>query len=269
MVANRATNWISDSSRGVGSLWIYNASMHHLLPLLFCCLFAVFFIADAANLKVIFDGQLNLRANATLTPLERKTFNDVVYWQAQRAWQDKDGCGDDLMLLDAATGSFLRPRAVQKALLYRFCSTGHNMGYAGIAIFERGTLVRHEVFAGGAEFAIGKMPDLNLDGVDELLIANGGTNMGQTWTNAIIYQMGSKPTQFVASFDAYYDYCGTLEQVKPVQAWKTYVEMGKQPRLYQQEFRGLCESNKPFAQSGRLKSLPLQKPEAVGWKRLR
>lgn len=233
-----------------------------------CCVVAVLVTADAANLKPIFDGRRYFEPQPNLTPLERKTFNDVVYWQAQRAWQDKNTCDNELEILDAATGAYLRPRAVQKAVLYRFCRFARQLGYSGLAIFENGALVRHEVFEGGSEFALGKMPDLNRDGLDELLISYSGINTGEDWMVADIVQLDGSLTRRMTSFDGYQGFCASLEPVKLSKAWKTYVEVGATPRFYQQEFRGLCNSSKPLVQSGRLKPVP-RDTGSMGWKRLR
>jgi len=224
--------------------------------------------ADAANLKPIFDGRLNLDRNPTLTALERKAFNDVVYWQAQRAWQDKENCDDELEILDSASGAYLRPRAKQKAVLYRFCRYARQLGYSGLAIFEAGKVIRHDVWEGGSEYALGTMPDLNKDGINEVLISSGGLNMGESWTFALVAQLGQGSARLITSFDAYHDNCGTLESVKIAKSWKIYAESGKTPRFFQQEFRGVCGSSKPWAQSGRLKPVTTQVIDALGWKRL-
>lgn len=193
--------------------------------------------ADAATLKIIFDRRLNLEPDAALTTFERKAINDTVYWQAQRAWQQDQNCDfEPFQILDAATGSFTRPRATQKAVLYRLCRYARQLGYGGLAILKNGRLVRHDVWNGGSEFALGKMPDLNRDGIEEVLVSFAGLNMGEMWMVMTIAQLGSKTAKLVKQFDAYHDNCGSVSPPLIQKAWKVYAEADDPLRFYQQCF---------------------------------
>ena len=106
--------------------------------------------------------------------------------------------------------------------------------------------MRHNVWDGGSEFALGKMPDLNRDGIDEVLVSFAGLNMGESWTVATVAQLGSKTATLVKQFDAYHDNCGSIAPPLIQKAWKVYAEAGNPPRFYQQEFRADCSSSKPW-----------------------
>jgi hypothetical protein len=226
--------------------------------------------AIAANLTPIFDGRLNLTPNTTLTATEQRVFETQIVQAAKKHFPDDGTCNDDPLMLDTAKGAFTRPRAVQKALIYRYCSTGASFGRIGLAILENGALVRHDAFEEGVRYALGRMPDLNRDGVDELILATGGTQMGETWQSATVVELGTgKPRQLV-QFDAYRDNCGSLEARKSVTAWLTFAAPGRTPRFSQQAFTGACESKlSALKASGAAKPLPAQAVNTLEWTRLK
>jgi hypothetical protein len=240
--------------------------MHWFRVLLACSVLGL--VADAASLTPIFDGRLSLTPNPRLTAAEQTAYEMQIIPAARKHFGNAGTCTDDPLRLDTATGAFTRARAAQKALIYRYCSTGASFGRVGLVVFEGGKPVRHDVFEEAAQYALGRMPDLNRDGVDELILATGGTQMGETWQSASIVQLGTgKPRQPV-QFEAYRDNCGSLEPKPTATAWRVYAAPGATPRFYHQRFIGSCASGTKLEAVGALQALPAQPVKTLAWTRL-
>lgn len=138
--------------------------------------------------------------------------------------------------LDAAPGSFTRPKAEQKAILYKYCAFGHDMALDGIAVIENGRLVAHVIFEGGENRAIGALPDINGNGLSEIVIAGGATNQGITmgWIS-LIELAGSNVTRF-GQAETSSDDCGVNEKNCKVTANRISVIGGKTPAFYREVF---------------------------------
>ena len=118
---------------------------------------------------------------------------------ARQAWKQRgrDGVcigGPAIRAIDVSSGSFTRANAAQRAILYMYCEVGHNMDLDGIAIIENGRIVSHIVFEGASNTAIGALPDINGNGLAEIVIATGGTNQGQSWAVISITEISGKET---------------------------------------------------------------------------
>jgi hypothetical protein len=60
-----------------------------------------------------------------------------------------------------------------------------------------GRVVAHIVYEGGQDRAIGALPDIDGNGLAEILVATGETNQGVTWeTISIIELAGSEITEW-------------------------------------------------------------------------
>lgn len=203
-------------------------------------LFTAAQIASAQDLKPIYDGRLSLNPTR-LTPSEETLLKEKILPAAAALWHEQESgsvCtpGFEATAFDIAKGSFTRPNSVQSAILYRYCATGHNMALNGIAVVENGKTIAHIVYEGCWDEAVGAMPDLNGDGLSEILLASGGTNQGVTWRSiSIIGLSGDAVTKF-GKTQVYLDDCGAGQKNCRSEAFKLSVKVGKAPVFFREIF---------------------------------
>jgi hypothetical protein len=99
----------------------------------------------------------------------------------QRWGEQAANCDRDFVVLGVAESSYTRPEARQKAILYRFCNTGHNFALNGIAVLENGDVAAHVVYAGGWDGGILALPSFDGTGRSGIQIFSGGMNQGVVW----------------------------------------------------------------------------------------
>ena len=211
-----------------------------LLLILVAAVLAVPASAPAQGAKPIFDGRLTLKPGKLSSP-EETLMKDTVLPAARQAWHERErdaecDAGFKPSALDIAAGSFTKPKSDQRAILYTYCTFGHNMALNGIAVIENGRVVTHIVYEGGNDRAIGALPDINDNGLSEILIATGGTNQGITWgTISIIEIAGSEIVQF-GQTGTLADDSGIHEKTGKIKANRISVKAGKTPVFYREIF---------------------------------
>jgi hypothetical protein len=194
----------------------------------------------AQSPKPIFDGRLTLKP-AVLSTAEEKLMKDKVVPDARRQWHERgrDGVcevGFQPTALDAAPGSFTAPKAAQKAILYKYCTFGHDMALDGIAVIENGRLVAHVIFEGGENRAIGALPDINGNGLSEIAITGGATNQGITSAWIAIIELTAGDVTRLGRTATYSDDCGVNEKSCKITANRISVIAGKTPAFYREVF---------------------------------
>jgi hypothetical protein len=196
--------------------------------------------AMAQNPKPIFDGRLTLRP-AKLSASEEKLFAGKIVLDARNAWRKRERepvceSGFRPVALDVASGAFTTPNAAQKAILYKYCTFGHNMALDGIAIIENDQVIAHILFEGGENNAIGALPDINGNGLAEMVIAGGATNQGITsgWISLIEIVAGGVTR--LGQIETYSDDCGGDENHCKTTASRISVVSGKTPAFYRESF---------------------------------
>jgi alpha-tubulin suppressor-like RCC1 family protein len=194
-------------------------------------------IALAQAPKAIFDGRLTLRPGAL--PAEQQAFlKRAVLPAARKEWKDQEGeCerGFQPQAVDVAHGAFTRAGAAQDAILYRYCTIGHARALNGIAILQDGQLAAHVVYEGDESHAIGALPDINGDGISEILLSGGSTNQGINSKWITILQLGGEVTRF-GHTQTYEDNCGAVEDNCKTTAWRISVKPGPAPAFFREAF---------------------------------
>lgn len=222
--------------------------------------------AFTQSLKLIYDGRLSL-APTKLFPSEEALMKEKILPAARNLWHEQESdlvCapGFEATALDSARGSFTRPKSDQRAILYRYCETGHNMALNGIAIIENAQVVTHIVYEGGWDNSIGAMPDLNGNGLSGILVASGGTNQGVTWKSISIIEIsGNRVTKF-GQTETYSDNCGVGEKNGKAEACRLFVKVGKTPVFYREAFvnKGVCDGG-TWTKSGTPGQISLKEDE--------
>src|ERR1039458_9943388 len=194
----------------------------------------------AQNPKPIFDGRLTLKP-AGLSPWETKLMKDKVAPDARKEWRKRKrdaicDSGFQPTALDIAPGAFTTPKAEQKAILYKYCTIGHGMALDGIAIVENGQLVAHVVFEGGENRAIGALPDINGNGLSEIVIVSGGTNQRITSAWISMIKLAGAEITRLGQAETSSDNCGVDENNCKITANRISVRSGKTPAFYREVF---------------------------------
>jgi hypothetical protein len=142
------------------------------------------------SLRPIFDARLILEETKA-SKQELKVFKREIEPAAVKFWKQKGKECDEpeLEVIDIAKGSFTKASSNQEAILYKYCTTGHNFALDGIAVLENDHVVTHILYEGAWNLAIGALPDINGNGLSEILVSTGGTSTGEIWGVITIIEM--------------------------------------------------------------------------------
>ena len=217
-----------------------------ILPLVL--LFAM--TSAASGLRVLYDARTSPKPAAP-SAAEAALLESAVRPAARQAFQKLEGCADEFTVVDVAAGSFTRAQARQKAILYRYCTTGHGFAADGLAVIEDGRVVAQVFYEGGWDSALGALPDLNGDGLSEILVASGGTNQGITTTSVAVIGVASGVKKF-GRFQVYEDNCGS-GAAPNVSASKLLARPGKSPAFFSEELTNSSCEGGSWRKKGSLK----------------
>jgi hypothetical protein len=111
------------------------------------------------------------------------------------------------------------------------------------ALVESGQVVAHVVFDTGGFYAIGAVPDLDGDGLSDLILAGGGTGQEYAVGAAFLIGWSSNGPKKLGKLEAYDDDCGAEGTKGPV-AHRILARPGAKPSFVRQKFTSPCEGNK-------------------------
>ena len=199
----------------------------------------------AQVLRPVYDGRAEAQSSAP-SEAEAQLVRRHALPAAQRLWQGDRSCQPEFQIVGAAGGSFTRPKAAQRAVLYRFCATGHNFANNGIAVLEGGGVVAHVAYSGGEDHGIRAAPDIDGNGLSEIVLSNGSTNQGYTVSVAVLIELSPSGVKKFGVADAYEDDCGVAERCR-MTAYKISVRPGPSPVFYREAF---SKRNERWAKTG-------------------
>lgn len=237
-----------------------------MLALIFIVLFT--FTSPAQNLRPIYDARKSPQPTK-VSSLEMAILNRDVKPAAKRFWNKRgEECESEFEAIDVAQGSFTKASSAQKVILYRYCPTGHNFALNGVAIFEDGRLVSHYGYEGSWDNAIGSLPDIDGNGLSEILIATSGTNQGITWGVVSIIELSDKEIRKFGITDTYSDNCGAQEKGTAT-AYRLSAIMGATPAFQRETFVSRdCGGSGAWSKSGEIKQVAMRK-DKVEYKRIK
>jgi hypothetical protein len=189
----------------------------------------------AQTLRTVYDGRAEARAS-TPSNTDVQLVRRYALPKARRLWRGNDACTEGFEVIGVATGSFTKANTEQRAVLYRFCVTGHNFANNGIAIIEGGSVVAHIVYEGGEDYSIGALPDINGNGLSEIILGDGSTNQGYTTMVAILIEASPAGVKKWGIADVYEDNCGTMDRCE-MTAYKISVKPGPTPVFYREAYK--------------------------------
>jgi len=248
--------------------------MHALLRSAFAALAAALTaVPAAAQRTLLFDARAPSPAGRA-TPAEVALLDREIRPVASRMWDeppgqrglDRDECRGAVHVRDVAAGSFTRPGAAQRAILYEWCQTAAIFAKGGVVVVERGRIVAHAVYEDDVPNGVRRAPDVTGDGRDELLFeVDGHTVMGHS--ELYVYLLSLTPGRASGySFVARVDDCGKDDPRALDTVFLTYAIPGRRPRFVQQSYVAPCRQGARFAREGGLRT-----PDVVraGFRRLR
>jgi hypothetical protein len=162
---------------------------HRLAATLLIITLGALDVRDAgAQRREVFNATSEYRPSA-VPPAHQAVVRREVLPQARRLWARVENCRDEFRPLDFAAGSFTAAGAPQRAVLYRFCETGHNFARGGIAILQAGRVVAHVTLENARPDGLRALPDVDRDGVSELMLVDNAMHQGQFTTLVSIVQL--------------------------------------------------------------------------------
>lgn len=224
---------------------------------------------SAQDLRPIYDARKTPNPIKTIGE-EESVLKREILPAARRHWskQNSAACDEDFEVVDIAKGAFTKPQTIQKAVLYRYCITGHNFALNGIAIIEEGQTVAHVVYEGGVDNAVGAVPDIDGNGHAGIIIATGGTNQGETWGVISLIELSEKAVRKFGQAETLLDNCLVEENKGNSTAYRIYVKTGATPIFYREMFVSSCGESSKWSRKGIMKQYALGKDE-IKYRRLK
>lgn len=164
-----------------------------------------------------------------------------------------DGCANSPTYTGAVNGSFTKAGANQTAVFYQFCETGNGLGWVGLAVIEKGKVVASFVQDSGWALSIGRVADVNRNGVDEITLEfGGGMHQGQGGSGVSIYEFRDDKPVEIGWYQA-----TKFDESETTTAWVLTAKPGKTPVFYDQKY--LSAGNGKWRRSGANKLYRLKK----------
>jgi hypothetical protein len=152
-----------------------------------------------------------------------------------------DECqAENIGITGTAKGAFTKPNSSQTAFLYEVCSSGSShFGVGGIMIFENGKIVSHYAYGENGLWNVGMyaLPDINKNGMSELVFQEGQTHQGYTGESIGIAEMKDGNFDYFGSTSIHSDDSGAVEDESKVKSedYQIFVEPGATPVFFSQE----------------------------------
>jgi hypothetical protein len=219
------------------------------------------------DLIEIFDGRIEERKEKTATSSE-KQFVEAEFKRNETAIMQKskfecdEGTEEGVEIIGVAEGAFTAPKSAQKAFLYERCRAGRAFGIGGIMIVEGEKVAAHYTYGeNGLESGILSLPDVNKNGLSEIVLVGSGTGQGYTSGGIDLLEFKAGDINFLGNAETYSDNSGAVEgdKVETV-AQKISVQPAAEPEFFREiyEKRG---SAKAFSLNKKLEKFVLSKRE--------
>ena len=209
------------------------------------------------NLVPIFDARLNLQ-QATVSPSEIALLTKQAIPKSRAFWK-KQGIdcaannseGESFFKVqDVTTGAFTQKGKRQKAIVYLYClmlPVDPSQTYSGVAILEAGRLVQNVPIEGN-HYAIGALPDLNGDGISEIITVSGFSLPGGISESHIyVFDLARGIERGLLDLKVNDSNCGSMGEsdLYHNKAVKIYAQRGKRIRFFAETFNdtNACREN--------------------------
>lgn len=218
----------------------------------------LFFISTVfgQTTQVVFDPTKNV-SETKASPAEEMLVKTVLP-KARKTWTE-DVCTEDFSITGKAKGSFTKQNAAQTAFIYEFCQTGNGFANDGIVIVEAGKIVAHYLYEGAWTLDLTSLPDINNNGIDELVVHNsGGMHQGIFGTGLDILEISPKGIKEIGATQTSYNDCGAgLSKNCRDDSYKITADKDEIPIFYSQKFVQVRKKWKPLGKTVKAKMFKL------------
>lgn len=178
-------------------------------------------------------------AERQMVEAEFKDKEAIIKEKVKEMYSD-DCKAENLGITGTAKGAFTKPNSSQTAFLYEVCSSGSShFGVGGIMIFENGKVVSHYAYGENGLWNAGmySLPDINKDGISELVFQDGQTHQGYSGESISIAELKDGNFDYFGSTAISSDNSGAVEDESKVKSenYQIYVEPGAAPIFFSQE----------------------------------
>ena len=205
--------------------------------------------AQTGKLTPVFDGRDDIKS-----PLATKTEEEFIKREVRKhetAIRESSNieCEEDetfsFGVSGMTSGSFTKPNVRQKAYLYELCRSGSAFGIGGIVVVENSQVVAHYVYGeNGLDSDITMLPDINGNGLSEIMLIGGGTGQGYTHNSVEIIEFAPRGVNSFGIADTYEDNFGTLSARKSAKAFKIFAQTGKNPVYFRETYTRKSEEGR-------------------------
>lgn len=148
---------------------------------------------------------------------------------------------ENVSVLSVAEGSFTKLNSKQSAFLYEVCSMGSShFGVGGVVIFEDGKAVSHYVYGEEGVFNGGlfALPDINKNGLSELMMTEGQTHQGYSSESIEIVEFKDGNLTNIGGTQVSNDNSGASEDEAKAEseAYKITVQPSADPIFYRETY---------------------------------
>lgn len=206
--------------------------------------------------QVVFDPSEN--SPETKISAAEKALVETVLPKARKTWTE-DACTEDFSVTGKAKGAFTKQNAAQTAYLYEFCQTGNGFANDGIVVTEAGKIVAHYLYEGAWTLNLTSLPDINGNGIDELVVHNsGGMHQGTFGTGLDVLEISPKGVKGFGATQTSYNDCeaGVSKNCRD-DNFKITVSRGETPTFYSQRFVKVRKKWKPLGKTAKAKMFKL------------
>lgn len=182
-----------------------------------------------------------------VTPAEEAFVREKLLPRASIRWDGDESCGTDLNIVGIVDGSFTKPAAKQRAIIYELCQTGNGFANNAIAVVQEDRVVAHFTVEGGWNLETRKVSDINQNGRDEIVIeTGGGMHQGYTGSSITILELTESAVTELGTFLAFTNECKTPVADKYCdRSFKITARPGPTPSFYSQEYLNRGSDVKP------------------------
>lgn len=194
---------------------------------------------QANRSAAIFDGRSEPKTTSEITKQEERFIEkEVRNKESVIKGKSKLDCDEDTFSINSAvSGSFTRSKSSQKAFLYELCRSGRSFGIGGIIVVENGSVAAHYTYGhNGLSSEIASAPDINQNGLSEILLIGGGTGQGYTEGVVEIIEIASNGVKSFGIADTYSDNYGTDNPKTLATAYKVSAQPGKTPVYFRDTY---------------------------------
>lgn len=229
-----------------------------------------------AKMVEVYDGRKVENDAGKTTPVADTKIVESEFKRSEAAIQQKLGdkyCIDPkdakVEVYNSVEGAFTKPNAKEKAYLYSLCELGRGFGVGGIMIAENETVTAHYVGQISWSEQLSVLPDINQNGISEIVSAGGGSGQGYTESSIEILEFKAGNLDFLGTAETYSDNSGAMEDESKVltTAYNISAQPGAAPVFFRETYEKKGAA-KTWSLSKKSEKFSLKKEENSGFTKI-